>query len=372
MLNVTEPRHHKLSGASALELTDITADCARLDGFDHHEQVWLGRDSVRGLTAIVAIHSTVLGPALGGTRIWPHRSFEAGIIDALRLSRGMTFKSAIAGLPLGGGKAVIIADPKRDKTPALLEAYAEMLNALEGQYITAEDVGMTLADADFLAERATNVSGTTRGGSGNPSPFTAEGTFRGLKAALRHRTGSDALAGVRVAVQGLGSVGWSLSQKLHAEGATLTVSDLDAARTARAREAFGATVVEGDAVVAADVAIFAPCALGGILSAATIPQLKASIVAGAANNQLATAEDGVRLLEKGVLYAPDYVINAAGVINVAAELVEGGYDSEVVMAKVVKIADTLAAVFVRADSERRPTDAVAEAMAREIIAAART
>jgi leucine dehydrogenase len=371
MLNVLEPRNQKLSGATTLEITEITADVAHLDGFDQHEQVWLGRDTARGLTAIVSIHTTVLGPALGGTRIWPHKSFEAGVIDALRLSRGMTFKSAIAGLPLGGGKAVIIADAKTEKTPAMLEAYAEMLNTLQGQYITAEDVGMTLADADFLAEHASNVSGTTRGGSGNPSPFTAEGTFVGLKAALRHRTGSDDLKGIRVAVQGLGSVGWSLCQKLHAEGAVLTVCDLDAVRTARAAEQFGATVVEGNAIISADVDIFAPCALGGMLSADTIPLLKAKIVAGAANNQLATAEDGERLVERGILYAPDYVINAGGVINVAAEMAAGGYDVATVTPRVARIADTLTAIFQRADSEGRTTDAVAEAMAREIVEAAR-
>lgn len=371
MLNVLEPRHQNLAGATTLEITDITADVAHLDGFDHHEQVWLGRDTARGLTAIVSVHTTVLGPALGGTRIWPHVNFEAGVVDALRLSRGMTFKSAIAGLPLGGGKAVIIADAKKDKTPAMLEAYAEMLNALQGQYITAEDVGMTLADADFLAERAANVSGTTKGGSGNPSPFTAQGTFLGLKAALRHRTGSDDLKGVRVAVQGLGSVGWSLCEKLHAEGAVLTVSDLDAIRTARAAEKSSATVVSGDAILSADVDIFAPCALGGILSAETIPQLKAKIVAGAANNQLATAEDGMRLVERGILYAPDYVINAGGVINVAAEMAAGGYSVEAVSPRVEKIADTLSAIFQRAEREGRTTDAVAEAMAREIVEAAR-
>ncbi|WP_269931928.1 Glu/Leu/Phe/Val family dehydrogenase [Aminobacter sp. HY435] len=371
MLNVLKPHHSTLAAGTTLELIDITAEAARMPGFDSHEQVWLGRDSVRGLTAIVAVHTTVLGPALGGTRIWPHASFEAGVTDALRLSRGMTFKSAIAGLPLGGGKAVIIADAKTEKTPQMLEAYAEMLNALEGQYITAEDVGMTLADADFLAARARNVSGTTRGGSGNPSPFTAQGTFLGLKAALGHRTGGDKLSGVRVAVQGLGSVGWSLCEKLHAEGAILTVSDLDTVRTDRAAEKFGAAVVEGNAIIAADVDIFAPCALGGILSADTIPQLKAGIVAGAANNQLATADDGERLVERGILYAPDYVINAGGVINVAAEMADGGYDVATVTPRVARIADTLTAIFRRAEREGRTTDAVAEAMAREIVEAAR-
>lgn len=363
--------HQEVTVATTLDISDITAEVAGLPGFDDHEQVWLGRDAERGLEAIVAVHTTVLGPALGGTRIWPHASFEAGVTDALRLSRGMSFKSAIAGLALGGGKAVIIADPKKDKTPAMLAAYAEMLNALVGQYITAEDVGMTLADADFLAERTPNVSGTTKGGSGNPSPFTALGTFMGLKAALSHRTGSDQLKGVRVAVQGLGSVGWSLCQKLHAEGALLTVCDLDVARTARASEEFGATVVEGQAIIATNADIFAPCALGGVLSAETIPLLQAKIVAGAANNQLATAADGERLRDRGILYTPDYVINAGGVINVAAEIGSGRYSVENVLDRVGRIPSTLTRIFERADQEGRTTDAVAEVMAREIIEAAR-
>ncbi|WP_457580376.1 Glu/Leu/Phe/Val family dehydrogenase [Ensifer canadensis] len=370
MRNGLKPRQ-EITAATTLDITDITAEASGLPGFDAHEQVWLGRDTERGLEAIVAVHTTVLGPALGGTRIWPHVSFEAGVTDALRLSRGMSFKSAIAGLALGGGKAVIIADPKTEKTPAMLAAYAEMLNALVGQYITAEDVGMTLADADFLAERTPNVSGTTKGGSGNPSPFTALGTFLGLKAALRHRAGSDNLEGIRVAVQGLGSVGWALCQKLHAEGAKLTVSDLDQARTARAAEELGATVVEGQAIIAADVDIFAPCALGGVLSAVTIPLLRATIVAGAANNQLATAADGERLRERGILYAPDYVINAGGVINVAAEIGSGRYSVDDVMVRVDRIPITLTRIFARAEEEGRTTDAVAETIAREIIETAR-
>ena len=363
--------HREVTGATTLDVTDITAETAALPGFDGHEQVWLGRDTERGLEAIVAVHTTVLGPALGGTRIWPHVTFAAGVTDALRLSRGMSFKSAIAGLALGGGKAVIIADPKRDKTPAMLEAYAEMLNALVGQYITAEDVGMTLADADFLAERTPNVSGTTRGGSGNPSPFTALGTFLGLKAALRHRTGSDDLKGIRVAIQGLGSVGLGLANRLHAEGAKLIVSDLDPVRTERAAEELGATVVEGQEIIAADVDVFAPCALGGVLSAATIPLLQAKIVAGAANNQLATVSDGERLRERNILYAPDYVINAGGVINVAAEIGSGRYSLDDVMARVSQIPSTLTRIFERAAQEGRTTDDVAETMAREIIEAAR-
>jgi leucine dehydrogenase len=356
---------------TTLKLTDITARASRLDAFEGHEHIWLGEDDARGLTAIVAIHNTALGPALGGTRVWPHPTFEAALTDALRLSRGMTFKAAIADVPFGGGKAVIKADPRTEKTRAMLEAYADMLAALNGQYYTGEDVGLTLADADFLRSRTPNVSGTTIGGSGNPSPVTAKGVFLGLKAALAHARGSDTLDGVRVAVQGLGSVGWSLCEQLYAEGARLVVADLDEARTERARTVFDADVVETKTIVAASVDVFAPCALGGVLSADTIPHLKAKIVAGAANNQLARHEDAAHLMRRGVLYAPDYVINAGGLINVAAELDPDGYDRAAVMEKVAHIPETLAGIFRRAQDEARPTNDIAQAIAEERIARAR-
>lgn len=357
--------------SSTLKLTDITARASRLAAFDGHEHVWLGEDERRGLTAIVSIHNTALGPALGGTRVWPHASFEAALTDALRLSRGMTYKAAVADVPYGGGKAVIKADPKTDKTPAMLEAYAEMLAALNGQYFTGEDVGLTLADADFLRERTPNVSGTTIGGSGNPSPVTALGTFLGIKAALKHRRGTDSLAGLRIAVQGLGSVGWSLCERLHAEGAALIVADIDEARAEKARVAFGADVVESETIVAAEADVFAPCALGSVLSVDTILHLKAKIIAGAANNQLARHEDAAHLMRRGVLYTPDYVINAGGLINVAAELEPDGYDRQAVMEKVARIPLALADIFARADAEGRPTNDIAEAMAQERIARVR-
>ncbi|TKT82862.1 Glu/Leu/Phe/Val dehydrogenase dimerization domain-containing protein [Aquamicrobium sp. LC103] len=360
-----------LKSGSSLKLTDITARATRLEAYDGHERIWLGEDHERGLTAIVAIHNTALGPALGGTRVWPHPTFEAALTDALRLSRGMTYKAAITNMPYGGGKAVIVADPRTDKTPAMLEAYAEMLAALNGQYFTGEDVGLTLADADFLRARTPNVTGTTIGGSGNPSPVTAQGVFLGIKAALRHRNGNDAMSGLRIAVQGLGSVGWSLCEKLHAEGASLVVADLDEARVRKAMETFHAEAVAGDAIVAADVDLFAPCALGGILSADTIPTLKAKIVAGAANNQLERHEDARRLMAQGVLYAPDYVINAGGLINVATELDPDGYDREAAMTKVELIPQTLSDIFRRADSDARPTNDIAQAMGEERIARAR-
>ena len=279
--------------------------------------------------------------------------------------------NAVAGLRLGGGKAVIIADPKAHKTPAMLEAYAEMLAALDGQFITAEDVGLTIEDADFLRARASNVTGTTRGGSGNPSPVTAHGVFLGLKAALRHRRGNDRLDGVRVAVQGLGAVGWSLAKKLSQEGAVLTVADIDPARARKAVEHLGATAAEGNAIMAADFDVFAPCALGAILSAESIPLLKATIVAGSANNQLASPADAARLKDRNILYAPDYVINAGGLINVAEELSRTGYDGEAAMKRVGQIPRTLTAIFRRAEEEGRTTDAVAETIAMERIAAAR-
>ena len=285
-------------GARTLTLIAITREAAELDAFAGHEQIWLGRDIDRGLTAIVAIHNTALGPALGGTRIWPHETFAAALTDALRLSRGMTLKAALAGVPFGGGKAVIMADAKTEKTAELLEAYADVLVSLEGQFFTGEDVGLSLGDADFLRRRATNVTGTTAGGSGNPSPVTAHGVFLGLQAALRHQRGTHELDGIRVAVQGLGSVGLALAAELHRRGARLTVADIDAARLEQARARFDAACVGPEEILAADVDIFAPCALGSVLSGDTIPALKASIVAGSANNQLARHEDAGRLRER--------------------------------------------------------------------------
>jgi leucine dehydrogenase len=372
MLHTAEPRKVKMPvGSKGLSLTDITGKASRLADYDAHEQVWLGRDETRGLTAIVSIHNTALGPALGGTRVWPYQSFEAALTDVLRLSRGMTYKSAVAGMPFGGGKAVIIANPKSDKSPELLTAYAEMLAALVGQFFTGEDVGLTVRDADFLRERTPNVTGTTKGGSGNPSPVTAHGVFLGIGAALKHTRDSSQLSGVRVAVQGLGSVGWSLCQKLSAEGARLVVTDIDAARVAKAREALGAEAVVPDEIIGVDADIFAPCALGGVLSKETIPQLRAKIVAGAANNQLARHKDAADLRKRGVLYAPDYVINAGGLINVAAELAPRGYDRTAAMAKVAEIPVTLLDIFARADKQGRPTNDVAAEIAMERIRAAR-
>jgi leucine dehydrogenase len=364
-------RLRPVRSGTTLEMSDITGEAARLPDFDDHERIWLGRDVERGLTAIVAVHDTTLGPALGGTRVWPHADFRAALTDALRLSRGMTYKAAVTGLSFGGGKAVILADPKTGKDAALLDAYAEMLAALNGQYFTGEDVGLTLADADYLKARTPNVTGTTIGGSGNPSPVTARGVFLGIKAALKHRRGTDSLTGVHVAVQGLGSVGMALCEMLNGEGAALTVADIDAARTARAASRFSARIAGSDTIARVEADVFAPCALGGGLSKRTIPSLGAGIVAGAANNQLLEHDDARLLADRGVLYAPDYVINAGGLINVAAELAEGGYDGDDALAQVARIPATLTAIFERAQGEGRTTEEVAADIAMERIARAR-
>ena len=356
------------TSGTGLTVTDITEQASRLEAFDRHERIWLGRDENRGLTAIVAIHDTRLGPALGGTRVWPHESFDAALTDALRLSRGMTYKAAVANLPLGGGKAVIWADPATDKTPELLDAYAEMLMQLDGQYYTAEDVGLSLADADYLRERTRNVSGTTIGGSGNPSPVTAHGVYLGLKATFAFRSGHENLSGVRIAVQGLGSVGWALCERLHADGAKLIVSDIDENRVAKAVATFGAESVNTDEILSVDADIFAPCALGAVLSAETIPSLGAKIVAGAANNQLAKHDDARLLMQRGVLYAPDYVLNAGGLINVAGELDPEGYDRDRVLTSLREIPATLMAIFERAEKLGRPTNDVAQEIAEERLA----
>lgn len=371
MLNTFQEKPETRAAGGSLRVTEITDQAAKMPAYDGHEHVWLGSDNERGLTAIVAVHNTALGPGCGGTRIWAHKDFDAALTDALRLSRGMTFKSAIAGLPLGGGKAVIMADAKTEKTPQLLEAYAEMLNILGGKYYTAEDVGMTLADADFIRERSTHIFGTTAGGSGNPSPVTARGVYLGVRAAWKYKTGSEAMNGLRVAIQGLGSVGWSVAESLAGDGARLIVADIDTDRVARAVSELGAQAANADEILFANADIVAPCALGGVLNAQTIPALKASVVAGAANNQLAEHGDAMRLRQRGILYAPDYVINGGGIINVAMEIMPGGYDRAAVDQKVARIPDTLTAIFKRADGENRATNDVSLDMAREIIAAAR-
>ncbi|MGE5145478.1 MAG: Leu/Phe/Val dehydrogenase [Candidatus Eiseniibacteriota bacterium] len=328
--------------------------------FDNHEQVVYCRDAAAGLSAIIAIHNTNLGPALGGCRMLPYESEEAALDDVLRLSRGMTYKAAIADLALGGGKAVVLADSKRDKTEALLTAIGVAVERLGGRYITAEDVGTTVADMDVVRRATRHVSGTTTE-AGNPSPSTAHGVFIGMQAAARHAFGSDDLTGRRVAIQGLGSVGLALCRYLKQAGARLVVTDISPGAVERAVKEFGAESVEPEAIYEVEADIFAPCALGGIINDKTVKRLKAPIVAGSANNQLDEPRHGEALLKRGILYAPDYVINAGGLIDVARPIM--GMDIEAARVKLRKIYDTLLDIFRRSAEEQLPTSAVADRMA---------
>lgn len=337
--------------------------------FDAHEGVHFFDDIETGMCAIIAVHSTHLGPAAGGCRYWEYADEEAAVRDALRLSRGMSYKNAMAGLPMGGGKAVLLKQPGVEKSDVLLERLGIAINTLGGRYVTAEDVGMTDHDMTIVARRTRYVSGLPVGSGaagGNPGPSTAEGIFIGMRAAVRHKLGRDGFEGVHVAIQGLGSVGYALAVKLAAAGAKLTVADINPARGNRAAGELRAAVVGIDEILKVSADVLAPCALGAILNEKTIPGLDVKIVAGAANNQLARAGDGERLYDRGILYAPDYVINAGGIINVAAEYLGDG-DAEAVSARIVKIEERLADIFAKSDTNGVPTDHIADAMARELI-----
>lgn len=334
--------------------------------FDNHESIVHVHDRDAGLRAIIALHDTSLGPALGGTRMWPFADDAAALRDVLRLSRAMTYKAALAGVPHGGGKSVIIGDPRRDKTPRLVAAFARAVDSLGGRYIMAEDVGTSEADMDIARRHTRHVVGTSRG-LGDPSPATARGVLAGMRAALAH-AGVNRLAGVRVAVQGLGHVGARLCRLLHDEGARLVVADVNPDAVATVRDAFGAEVASPERIheIAADV--FAPCALGGVLNAETVPRLRAGIVAGAANNQLASPRDGEALAARGILYVPDYVLNAGGLIWVSAE--HAGKGREEALRAVDGIAGTVTAILDKAAKGGTATVAVADGMARRVLAAA--
>ena len=340
-----------------------------LSDFADHEQVVFVSDDKSGLKAIIAVHNSNLGPALGGCRMWPYASEEEAVRDVLRLSRGMTYKSAMANLKLGGGKSVIIGNPRTHKTPELLAAFARALEQLNGRYIAAEDSGTSVADMKYMTQFTQHVAGIhdkpsdagTR--SGDPSPATAYGTFIGIQAAVKERLGRDSLDGLRVAVQGVGNVGFDLARQLKEAGAQLWVTDIHREPLVQAGKELGATVVAPDEIFGLDVDVFAPCALGAILNDSTIPQLKASIVAGAANNQLAEARHGVELMKRGILYAPDYVINAGGIIDVYHERI--GFDRAALLKHIEGIHDNLMEVFERARKEERPTGEVADAIAEE-------
>jgi len=326
-----------------------------------YERLLRCRDSVSGLDALISIHSTKLGPAAGGCRMWPYASLDDAVYDVERLSRGMTYKNAAANLP-----SVIIGDAKHLKSPELMRAFGAFVDTLAGSYYTAEDVGISPADMAFAAERTAYVAGLESGefASGDPSPVTARGVYLCLKEAVRTRLKSDDLKGVRVAIQGLGHVGMTLAELLHADGAVLTVSDISTDAVAEAVQRFGAAAVEPEQIYAADVDVFAPCALGGILGPAVIRRLKASVVAGAANNQLQTPECGALLQQVNILYAPDYIVNGGGIVNAAMEIL-GVRDESWRESRVTGLVDTLRTVFEQSKMSKRATNLVAD----ELIAA---
>ncbi|MDH5589447.1 MAG: leucine dehydrogenase [Gemmatimonadota bacterium] len=331
-----------------------------------HEQIVFWSEPELGYKGIIAIHDTTMGPALGGTRFWSYESDDDAIVDALRLSRGMTYKAAITGLNLGGGKSVIIGDNRTKDREMLFRAHGRAVESLGGRYITAEDVGTSPDDMEFVRMETEHVVGVL-GGSGDPSPVTAFGVYRGIKACASFRYGSDSLEGKTVAVQGLGHVGYYLCGDLAGEGAKLVVTDIDADRVQRVVDEFGATAVEPDAIYGVEAEVFAPCALGAVVNDDTLGRFKFDIVAGAANNQLARSQHGDALHEKGILYAPDYVINAGGLINVYGEL--NDWSEERSKRKAGDIYNTLLRIFDRAKVDDVPSyvaaDRVAETRIRE-------
>lgn len=342
-----------------------------LRAYDDHEQVVFCRDKESGLSAIICVHSTALGPAVGGCRMWEYNSDEGALIDALRLSRGMSYKNALAGLKMGGGKSVIIGNSKTQKSEALFEAFGTFVNNLNGQYFTAEDVGITPADM-AIAHRKTDYVLGLEGRSGDPSPVTAYGVYKGMKAAVKHRLGREDLEGIRVAVQGLGHVGYYLCEYLKNEGAKLFVTDINKESVDRVVENLGAVAVDKDAIYSQEVDVYAPCALGATINDVTIPQLQCTIVAGAANNQLAEDRHGEVLKKKGILYTPDYVINAGGIINVSFEQNGATYNKQNALNKVDEIYATLLEIFETAEKESQTTNVVADELARKRIAGAKS
>jgi leucine dehydrogenase len=332
-----------------------------------HEEVVMCSDPSCGYRGIIAVHSTKLGPALGGTRFWTYASDDEAITDALRLSRGMTYKNAVAGLDLGGGKSIILGDNRTKDRERIFRAHGRFVERLGGRYITAEDVGTSTSDMDFVHMETGYVAGLA-GKSGDPSPVTAHGVFRAIQASAKHCWGSDSLEGKTISIQGCGHVGQCLAKELHEAGARLIVSDIDASRAKQVAAATGAKIVEGDAIYSAEARLFAPCALGGIINDKTIPMLKVEIIAGAANNQLLEERHGDVLRERGILYAPDYVANAGGVINVYGEV--SGWDAQRALDKADGIYDTILKVFDLAKDAGIPTYLAADRIAEQRLAAA--
>ncbi|MCH7524194.1 MAG: Glu/Leu/Phe/Val dehydrogenase [Bacteroidetes bacterium] len=337
--------------------------------FDNHEQVVFCNDKDTGLKAIIGIHNTVLGPALGGTRMWQYANEWEALNDVLRLSRGMTFKAAITGLNLGGGKAVIIGDAKTQKTPELMKRFGEFVHSLSGRYITAEDVGMETADMDLVREVTPYVTGISedKGGAGNPSPITAYGVFMGMKAAAKYKFGTDILEDKKVLVQGIGHVGESLVENLVNEGADVIIDDINEERLQEVSNKYGVTIYRGNDLYSEDIDIYSPCALGATVNDDTIYKIKAQVIAGAANNQLANEDIHGRILkERGIVYAPDFLINAGGIINVYAEL--EGYDKQEIVRKTENIYNTTLEILEKSGLNGITTNHAALKIAKDIIA----
>ncbi len=340
------------------------------DAFDHHEHVAFGEDRASGLRAIIAVHNTKLGPAVGGCRMYDYASDDEALRDVLRLSRGMTYKSALAGLPFGGGKSVIIGDPRKDKTPALLEAMGDFINSLGGRYVAAEDSGTGVADIKVMSTRTPHVSGLQEGAEhgGDPSPTTAYGVYLGIRTAVQYRLGADSMRGLRVAIQGLGNVGFHLAGLLVADGATVFGADVNQDNLKRAVDVHGITVVDTADILTVQADVLAPCAMGAVLTHRTINQLRVGIVAGAANNQLADEAQAAHLWDHGILYCPDFLINAGGIIDVHHQRL--GNDKSVMREHVDRIETNLQEILYRSDRAGRSPHLIAEELAEEYLASA--
>ncbi len=335
-----------------------------------YETVVHGVDDAAGLNAFIAVHSTTMGPALGGLRLWNYDDEASALSDVLRLSKGMTYKSAIAGTGLGGGKAVIMGDAKTIKSPQLFGAMGRLIDSLDGLYITAEDVNIGVADLVHVAEATPHVTGLSReaGGSGNPSPYTAHGVYLGIRASLQHAFGNPSPKGRSVAIQGVGSVARGVVKALLADGARVIAADIDQQKIERVAETHPKIEwVDPTAIYDEEVDIFSPHALGAVINDETLPRLRCKIVAGAANNQLAEIRHGEALRARGILYAPDFVINAGGIINVGCELSDGGYDEVAAMGRIENIPNALLRIFADADAENRPTNETAINVAKKIL-----
>lgn len=333
-----------------------------------HEQVLFCQDKATGLRAIIAIHNTVLGPSLGGTRMWPYQSEMEALNDVLRLSRGMTYKSAISGLNLGGGKAVIIGDSRTDKNEALFRRFGQFVDSQGGKYITAEDVGISTRDIEWVSMETEHVAGLPeyRGGGGDPSPVTAYGVYMGMKAAVKYQSGNDSLTGKKVLVQGAGHVGQFLVELLVKEGAKVMISDIHEDKILATRSKHAVEVIDPDKVYEVDMDIYSPCALGATVNDETLQQLKCSVIAGAANNQLADESiHGATVMEKGIIYAPDFLINAGGIINCYSEVI--GYNRDMAYSQTENIYNTALDIFRKSAEEGIPTYLAANRMAEERI-----